>query len=194
MSHKKLILASSSPYRRELLERLKLPFISISPDLDETPLEGETPEATALRLAQEKALKIGQSNPNALIIGCDQVATFDTRAIGKPLTFENAFNQLKQLSGKTVTFHSALCLLNSKSNNLQATIVKYEVRYKHLTESLISRYLTLEEPYMCAGSVKSEGLGITLMEWMRGDDPTALIGLPLIALSSMLANEGVAIV
>jgi septum formation protein len=190
----KLILASSSPYRRELLERLQLPFSIISPDVDETPLPGERPEATALRLAQEKARKVAQSHPDALIIGCDQVATLDGLQLGKPLTHDNAVKQLRLMRGRSVIFHSALCLYNAATGTMQAENVVYEVRFRELSDEQIENYLLKEQPYHCAGSAKSEGLGIALIEWMRGDDPNALIGLPLIQLISMLKNEGVPVI
>lgn len=190
----KLILASSSPYRRELLERLQLPFSIISPDVDETPLPGERPEVTALRLAQEKARKVAQSHPGALIIGCDQVATLDGLQLGKPLTHDNAVKQLRLMRGRSVVFHSALCLYNAATGNMQAEDVVVEVRFRELGDEQIENYLLKEQPYHCAGSAKSEGLGIALIEWMRGDDPNALIGLPLIQLISMLRNEGVDVI
>lgn len=190
MPEYKLILGSSSIYRRELLERLQIPFSVISPEISETPLPGESPEATALRLAQEKARKIGASQPNALIIGCDQVATLDGQQLGKPLTHDNAVKQLQLMRGRIVTFHSALCLFNSGTGNMQSQVVPYQVKFRNLSDEQIENYLLKEQPYHCAGSAKSEGLGIALMEWMRGDDPNALIGLPLIALTSMLEREG----
>jgi septum formation protein len=190
----KLILASSSPYRRELLERLQLPFSIISPDVDETPLPGERPESTALRLAQEKARKVAQSHPGALIIGCDQVATLDGLQLGKPLTHDNAVKQLRLMRGRSVIFHSALCLYNAATSNMQAEDVVVEVRFRELGDEQIENYLLKEQPYHCAGSAKSEGLGIALIEWMRGDDPNALIGLPLIVLINMLRNEGVDVI
>ncbi|MCE9633498.1 MAG: Maf family nucleotide pyrophosphatase [Methylophilales bacterium] len=189
-----LILASSSPYRRELLERLQIPFTVISPDVDEAPLQGEAPEVTALRLAQAKARKIGLSHPDSLIIGCDQVATLDNMQLGKPLTHDNAVKQLSLMRGRTVSFHSALCLYNSASGNMQTEVVTYEVKFRDLSDTEIENYLLKEQPYHCAGSAKSEGLGIALIEWMRGDDPNALIGLPLIALINMLKNEGVVVI
>jgi septum formation protein len=189
-----LILASSSVYRRELLERLQIPFTVEFPDVDETPLKGEAPEVTALRLAQAKAHKIGQSHPNSLIIGCDQVATLDNMQLGKPLTHDNAVKQLRLMSSRIVNFHSALCLYNSASSNMQADVVTYEVKFRDLSDAEIENYLLKEQPYHCAGSAKSEGLGIALIEWMRGDDPNALIGLPLIALINMLKTEGVTVI
>jgi septum formation protein len=190
----KLILASSSIYRRELLERLQLPFQVTAPEIDETPLDGERPEQTALRLAQLKARKVAESFPDALVIGCDQVATLDGLQLGKPLTHDNAVRQLRLMRGRSVTFHSALCLFNAASGNMQVRNVSYEVRFRHLTDEQIENYLLKEHPYHCAGSAKSEGLGIALIEWMRGDDPNALIGLPLIELVTILNNEGVSVI
>lgn len=189
-----LILASSSPYRRELLERLKIPFTVESPNVDETPLQDESPGETALRLAQDKARKIGLGHANVLVIGSDQVAVLDGTQIGKPLTFENAFRQLKTMCGRTVVFHSALCLFNSRTQAMQSTIVPYSVTFRSYDDAQISRYLEKEQPYHCAGSAKTEGLGIALIERMVGSDPNALIGLPLIALIDMLKNEGVEII
>lgn len=190
----KLILASSSVYRRELLEHLRLPFSAEAPEVDETPLPGERPEETAQRLAQAKARKVGEHHSDALVIGCDQVATLDGLQLGKPLTHDNAVWQLRMMRGRSVTFHSALCLFNAATDNMQAEVVAYEVRFRELTDAQIENYLLKEQPYHCAGSAKSEGLGIALIEWMRGDDPNALIGLPLITLASMLQNEGVNVI
>jgi len=188
-----LILASSSPYRRELLERLQLPFTVISPEVDETPFPEEKPNQTALRLAQAKARKIAASHPDALVIGCDQVATLDGLQLGKPLTHDNAVKQLRLMRGRVVNFHSALCLFNASTGSMQAEDIVYEVCFRNLSDDQIESYLLKEQPYHCAGSAKSEGLGIAVIEWMRGDDPNALIGLPLITLINMLNNEGVAV-
>jgi septum formation protein len=186
-----LILASSSEYRRELLLKLQIPFSGVSPHVDETPLEGEKPQETALRLAQVKAKKVGSDYPHALVIGCDQVATLDDEQLGKPLNHANATKQLQKMRGREVTFHSALCLYNAATGNMQAEVVPYVVRFRQLTDEQIENYLTKEQPYHCAGSAKSEGLGIALIERMLGEDPNALIGLPLIKLVTMLQNEGV---
>lgn len=145
-------------------------------------------------MAQAKAVKVAEAHREALIIGCDQVATLDGLQLGKPLTHDNAVKQLRLMRGHSVTFHSALCLYNAATSNTQTEVVPYEVRFRDLTEIQIECYLRKEQPYHCAGSAKSEGLGITLIEWMRGDDPNALIGLPLIALVNMLRNEGVAVI
>lgn len=189
-----LILASSSPYRRELLERLQLPFSVLSPDIDETPLAGELPEQTALRLAQAKALKVADMHPDALIIGCDQVATLDGLQLGKPLNHENAVRQLTLMRGRSVIFHSALCLYNAANQHMQTDVVPYTVTFRDLSNAQIENYLRREQPYQCAGSAKSEGLGIAIIAAMQGDDPNALIGLPLIRLIDMLNNQGVAII
>lgn len=184
-----LILASSSPYRRELLARLQVNFTYISPDIDETALTNELPQYTALRLAQAKAHKVAETNPDALIIGCDQVAMLDNLQLGKPLTHENATQQLQRMRGREVVFHSALCLLNAATGNIQAEVVPYTVKFRELSDAKIETYLRKEQPYQCAGSAKSESLGIVLIEKMTGDDPNALIGLPLIRLIYMLENE-----
>ncbi|MBS4096525.1 MAG: septum formation inhibitor Maf [Sulfuricella sp.] len=188
-----LVLASTSPYRRELLSRLKLDFEVASPEVDESPLSGESPEQTAYRLAIAKAQAVGEQFPDALIIGSDQVATLDGAQIGKPHTHENATRQLRTMRGKTVTFHTALCLYNSANDNIQAQVIPFMVKFRDLSDDEIERYLAKEQPYNCAGSAKSEGLGIALIEKMTGDDPNALIGLPLIVLVEMLKNEGVSV-
>lgn len=189
-----LILASSSPYRKELLNRLGLPFETVSPKVDESPLAKESPQDTALRLAQIKARKIAETHPQALIIGCDQVATLEGMQLGKPGNHENATKQLRMMQGRTVIFHSALCLYNAKTLNMQAEVVPYEVAFRKLSDEQIERYLLTEEPYNCAGSAKSEGLGIALISSMNGTDPNALIGLPLIKLITMLQNENLNVI
>lgn len=189
-----LILASSSEFRRELLLKLQIPFNSVSPKVDETPLAGEKPRETALRLAQVKAKKVGAEFPHALIIGCDQVATLDGEQLGKPHNHNNATKQLQLMRGREVTFHSALCLYNAATGNMQAEVVPYLVRFRTLTDTQIENYLNKEQPYQCAGSAKSEGLGIAIIERMLGEDPNALIGLPLIKLITMLQNEGVDVI
>ncbi|ADQ84626.1 Maf family nucleotide pyrophosphatase [Methylovorus sp. MP688] len=189
-----LILASSSPFRRDLLTRLDIPFICCSPDIDESPLANEKPEDTALRLSQEKARKVAAQYPQALIIGCDQVATLDGQQIGKPGTHANAARQLQSMRGREVTFHSALCLYNAATGTMQADVVPYVVEFRMLSDAQIENYLHKEQPYNCAGSAKSEGLGIALIARMEGTDPNALIGLPLICLITMLQNEGLTII
>lgn len=180
----RLILASSSPYRRALLERLRLPFETIAPDIDETPLENESPVELALRLAKEKATVIAKISPSAVVIGSDQVATINGAAIGKPGNHERAMNQLKMLSGQTVIFHTALCVLHEGVTETENIVT--HCRFRALNEAEIHYYLDQEKPYDTAGSAKAESLGITLMEHIRSDDPTAIIGLPLITLSRML--------
>ena len=189
-----LILASSSKFRRELLHKLQIPFNSISPKVDETALTNEKPHETALRLAQVKARKIGKKHPHALVIGCDQVATLDGEQLGKPGNHHNATLQLQKMRGREVTFHSALCLFNAETGNMQAEVVPYLVRFRQLSDAQIENYLNKEQPYHCAGSAKSEGLGVALIERMIGEDPNALIGLPLIKLITMLNNEGVSVI
>lgn len=189
-----LILASSSPYRRELLQKLQIPFNCVSPKIDESAIEGEKPHETALRLAQEKAKKVGEEYAHALIIGCDQVATLDGEQLGKPGNHKNATEQLRKMRGREVKFYSALCLYNAATGNMQCENVPYLVRFRQLSDEEIENYLSKEQPYQCAGSAKSEGLGIALMERMLGEDPNALIGLPLIKLISMLKNENINII
>lgn len=162
--------------------------------MDESPLDNELPQETALRLAQVKARKVGLTNANALIIGCDQVATIDNMQLGKPLNHDNATKQLRMMRGREVIFHSALCLYNPTTFNMQAEVVPYTVQFRNLSDAQIENYLIKEQPYHCAGSAKSEGLGIAIIERMTGDDPNALIGLPLIKLVSMLQNEGVNVI
>lgn len=189
-----IVLASGSPYRHQLLSRLQLPFEVKVPDVDESPLPGEGPEATAARLAQAKARAVAADTPDALIIGSDQVAMLEGVALGKPLIHENAVRQLRFMAGKTVEFYTALCLLNARTGRLQERIVPYRVTLRALTDAQIESYLRKEQPYHCAGSAKTEGLGIALIAGMEGEDPNALIGLPLIALVDMLASEGVQVV
>ena len=189
----KLVLASTSAYRRELLQRFGLPFDVARPDIDETPLPGETPQATAERLAVEKARAVAGQFEDALIIGSDQVAHMGDTRFGKPGTVERAVAQLQSMSGRTVVFHTALAVLNTRSGRVQLDAVPTEVRFRSLTDDEIVRYVNKERPLDCAGSAKSEGLGITLLDALSGDDPNALVGLPLIALARMLRNEGIAL-
>lgn len=190
MKTKYLVLASSSPYRQELLSRLGVDFRVEVPGIDETPLVGEKPLETALRLCQQKALHVAQSHQQALIIGCDQVATLDGYPIGKPGNHENAVQQLRMMRGRSVIFHSALCLYNASTGSIQTDSVDVEVQFRTCSDTQIQNYLQREQPYNCAGSAKSEGLGIALIAAIKGDDPNALIGLPLIRLVSMLEAEG----
>jgi septum formation protein len=190
----RLILASSSAYRRELLQRLRLPFEAISPDIDETPLAGETPDATALRLAREKAAAIAARHPDTLVIGSDQVATLDGAQIGKPGDHARALEQLRTMRGRQVVFHTALCLWDGRAAArapVQAENVRTLVTFRHLPDAELDAYLRIEQPYDCAGSAKNEGLGIALLERIDSNDPTALTGLPLIALTGMLRRAGV---
>lgn len=186
-----LVLASTSPFRRELLLRLQVDFTQDSPQTDETPLAGENCEQLCLRLAVAKAYSLTEKYPTHLIIGSDQVATFQGEMIGKPITHANAVQQLSRFSGQQVDFYTAICLLNSQTGLFQTHTEKFSVYFRELTAAQIERYLIAEQPYQCAGSFKSEGLGICLFERLEGDDPTSLIGLPLIRLVTMLQNEGI---
>ena len=186
-----LVLASTSAFRRELLARLQLPFVVASPELDEAALPGEQPAETAERLAVAKAQAVAGEFPEALIIGSDQVAYCGAAVYGKPGTRSNARRQLMQMRGRTVVFHTAVCLLNSATGRSQCCGVPTEVLFRNFSAGEIERYLDREDALNCAGSARSEGLGIALIEALRGDDPNALIGLPLIALCRMLRAEGV---
>jgi len=192
----RLILGSSSRYRQELLARLGLPFTVYKPDVDETPRTGESPEATALRLAREKAQAVARQNPGCLVIGSDQVATLDGEQIGKPGTHENALRQLQAMRGRRVIFHTALCLWDGRAPDqehaAQLECVPTFVTFRDLPDAELDAYLRIEQPYDCAGSAKNEGLGIALLEKIESSDPTALTGLPLIALTTMLRRAGVA--
>jgi septum formation protein len=190
----KIILGSSSIYRKELLQRLQISFETANPQIDETPLLQESPQETAVRLAEAKARAVAKIYPQALIIGSDQVAVLGDVCLGKPLNHINATEQLRSVQGKEVIFYTALCLLNSATERLQAQVIPSYVKFRQLSDQQIEHYLRKEQPYHCAGSAKSEGLGIALIERITGDDPNALIGLPLIALIDMLIHEGVRIV
>lgn len=185
-----LVLASTSPFRRELLARLQIPFETAVPETDESALPGEAPAATAQRLAEAKARAVLQRYPDALIIGSDQVAANGNQRFGKPGRRENAIDQLRLMRGKEVVFHTGLCLLNSATNRAQVCCVDTHVGFRDLTDAEIESYLDKEDALNCAGSAKSEGLGISLLTYLRGDDPNALVGLPLIALCDMLRAEG----
>lgn len=185
-----LILASSSPHRRQLLQRLGLPFRCFSPDVDETPQEEESPSGLALRLAKSKACTVQQNYPDAVIIGSDQVAHCEGKILTKPGTIERAKAQLQWCSAKTVHFHTGLCVLNGSRGTEHLQQISYTVVFRPLTDKQIASYIEKDCPLDCAGSFKSESLGISLFESMAGDDPTALVGLPLIALTRMLAAEG----
>jgi len=186
----RLILGSSSKYRKELLSRLQIPFEVIVPDIDETPRPGESPQATALRLALEKARAVALAAPNALVIGSDQVATLDGEQIGKPGNHENALAQLQKMRGRRVIFHTALCLWDSRQSQAehaaQIENIQTFVTFRDLPDAELDAYLRIEQPYDCAGSAKNEGLGIAILEKIESTDPTALTGLPLIALTGML--------
>lgn len=190
MPNPTLVLGSSSPFRKMLLERLMVPFITANPDIDETPLKNESPIKLVERLAIEKAQAIAKTHPNSLIIGSDQVAMHGQEIVGKPHTHERAVEQLKSASGKKIELFTGLALVNSENGLVQSEVVPFTVHFKKLNDYVIERYLRKEEPYNCAGSVKSEGLGVALFERFDGDDPNALIGLPLIRLIAMLENQG----
>ncbi len=187
----KLVLASSSPYRRRLLERLGVAFDCDPPDIDEQPLAGETPQKTVARLAEAKALAVASRAADALVIGSDQLAVMDGRPLGKPGGRDANINQLMQASGRWVDFFTGLCLLNPRSDARQVEVVQYSVEFRRLSRRQIECYVDREQPFDCAGGFKAEGLGVALFRRMRGEDPSALIGLPLICLSRMLLNEGV---
>jgi len=186
-----LVLASSSPYRSELLKRLQLPFETMAPNVDETPLPNESARDTSVRLARQKAHAVVSSYPDSLIIASDQVALLEGQQLGKPYTHDNAVKQLRAMRGKTTHFYTALTLLNSKTGNEQTEVAENFVTLRNLSDAEIEGYLLKEQPYHCAGSAKSEGMGIALMSQMTGNDPNALIGLPLILLVGMLRRENV---
>jgi MAF protein len=185
----KLVLASSSPFRRQLLDKLNLPYTSDSPDIDESPLSNENIADMVRRLAEDKAHAVAQRHPDSLIIGSDQSAVLNGRPLGKPGDYDNAFTQLKVAAGQKIVFQTGLCLLNTETQRIQSVCVPYTVVFKQLNDEQIRRYLLQEEPYNCAGSFKSEALGIALFERFEGEDPNALIGLPLIKLVAMLNKE-----
>ena len=191
---RRLVLASTSSYRKVLLERLGLPFAVASPHADERPLTGEDAPATALRLAQLKAQSVRAAHRDALIIGSDQVATGAGRSLGKPGDHANAVRQLRALSGKSADFHTAVALLDAANGSLQTRVVPCRVHFRPMDDKRIERYLAREKPYDCAGSAKAEGLGIALIARIETEDPTSLIGLPLIALTEMLERAGLPVV
>jgi septum formation protein len=194
-SQLRLILASSSPYRRDLLMRLQLPFDVAAPNIDETPLPGEAPDTTAIRLAKEKARTVATLTPGRVVIGSDQVATLDGEQIGKPGSHDNALRQLQKMRGRQVIFHSALCVVDGRQldtiHAVQCENVQTCVTFRNLKDDELDAYLRIEQPYDCAGSAKNEGLGIVLIEKIESTDPTALTGLPLITLTSMLRRAGI---
>jgi len=188
-----LVLASTSRYRADLLRRLGVPFSTFSPGVDETARPGEAPTETALRLAEAKARAAAKAHPDALVVGSDQVAAYGAEAIGKPGSHEAAVGQLRRLSGNAVVFHTGLALLDSATGACRSECIDVVSTYRVLTDAEIEAYLRREQPYDCAGSVKSEGLGIALFASIVSDDPTALIGLPLIRLSALLRAAGVSV-
>ena len=191
MNSQLLVLASSSVYRSDLLKRLQLPFESIAPNVDETPLPHESARDTSMRLAQIKARAVADNYPDALIIGSDQVALLEGQQLGKPHTHDNAVIQLRAMRGKTTHFYTALTLLNSRTGRMQTEVAENLVTLRNLSDAEIEGYLLKEQPYHCAGSAKTEGLGIALISRMSGEDPNALIGLPLILLVEMLRRENI---
>lgn len=189
-----LVLASTSPFRQSLLQRLGLPFVTFAPNINEIAQPNETPQQLVTRLATAKARVAQTAYPNALIIGSDQVSVLDGRIIGKPGNHANAVQQLQNASGRRVRFLTGLCVYNSANDVVQTEVVPFEVQFRNLSATQIENYLLKEQPYNCAGSFKSEGLGIALFDSLHGDDPTALIGLPLIRLVRMLENQGVGVI
>ena len=185
-----LVLASTSPFRRELLSRLQVPFDTFAPDIDEKRRPDESAITLVRRLAKQKAAAAKMDFPEALVIGSDQVAVLGSEILGKPHTHDNAVAQLKAASGKRVVFQTGLCLLNTATGHSQVEVIPFTVEFRRLTDTQIDNYLRAEQPYRCAGSLKSEALGVALFERMEGDDPTSLIGLPLIRLTRMLEREG----
>lgn len=188
-----LILGSSSPARRALMLRLQIPFTAESPDIDESPLENESVTDLVSRLAVEKAKKIAETHPRALIIGCDQVGILDNDFLTKPITHNQAIKQLQAMSDKTIRFYTGMCVYDARNDTMQQAIETYDVHFRTLTLAMIESYLQKEKPYHCAGSFQAEGLGITLIERFQGDDFTALVGLPLIRLTQMLESAGIAV-
>ncbi len=189
-----IILASSSPFRKELLARLNLPFECHSPDVDESLQSGESAEAYVCRLARQKAQAIANKFPQAVIIGSDQCALLEDQILGKPGDHNNALKQLKAAQGKSVIFHTGLCVMQASTGFSEIDDILFQVKFRYLSDQQLSHYLEVEQPYQCAGSFKSEGYGATLFDNMQGDDPTALIGLPLIRLVGMLENAGVTVI
>ena len=194
MPNSSLILASSSPFRKELLSRLHLPFDTVSPDIDETRMSDESAEQYVRRLALEKAQVVAQDNVNSVIIGSDQCAYLNGQILGKPGTHENAIKQLQQARGQEVVFYTGLCVMQQSSGFSEVDCIQYRVGFRDLTDQQIEHYLITEKPYNCAGSFKSEAYGISLFSYMSGDDPTSIIGLPLIRLISMLEAVDVKVV
>ena len=192
--YRPLILASTSVYRRHLLERLRLPFSVVASDVDETLLPGETPETLACRLALAKAQSVAQAHPGAVVIGSDQVADLDGQALGKPGNHARAVQQLQTMRGKTVIFQTAVAVVCRETGFAQTDLAQVNVTFRHLSDAQIDAYLLAETPYDCAGSAKSEGLGIALLERIDNDDPTALIGLPLIRTCRLIEAAGIEVI
>ena len=192
--HRPLILASTSVYRRQLLERLRLPFSVVASDVDETPLPGEAPETLACRLALAKAQSVAQAHPGAVVIGSDQVADLDGQALGKPGNHVRAVQQLQTMRGKTVIFQTAVAVVCRETGFAQTDLAQVKVKFRDLSDAQIDAYLRAETPYDCAGSAKSEGLGIALLERIDNDDPTALIGLPLIRTCRLIEAAGIQVI
>ena len=190
-SHPRLILGSTSRYRRELLQRLHVPFDVASPDVDETPHSGEAPRQLALRLALAKAHAVAKQHPSCVVIGSDQVADLDGTPLGKPGDHQRAVQQLQQMRGRTVVFQTAVAVVHLDAGFEQVDLAPVQVRFRALSDAAIEHYLRTEQPYDCAGSAKSEGLGIALLESIDNDDPTALVGLPLIRTCRMLRAAGI---
>ncbi|MDQ5768181.1 Maf family protein [Thiothrix subterranea] len=190
---RRLILGSTSPYRRELMQRLAIPFETAAPDIDETRYDGESARDMVLRLSLQKAQAVAAQYPDALIIGSDQCAVLHEQVIGKPGNHDNAVKQLQNASGQTVAFLTGLCLYDSRDGSYQLDVVPFAVDFRELSDAEIDAYLHKDQPYNCAGSFRSESLGITLFKRMHGDDPSALMGLPLIRLSEMLRTVGISL-
>ncbi len=194
VSTPKIILASSSPFRKSLFERLHLDFECLSPDINEARRTDELAEDYVCRLAQQKAYTIANNNPDSIVIGSDQCALLEGQILGKPVSYENALQQLKNAQGKTVVFHTGLCVMQQAREFSEVDDILFEVDFRRLSDNQLEHYLQVEQPYQCAGSFKAEAYGVCLFERMRGDDPTALIGLPLIRLVGMLEHAGVSVV
>jgi septum formation protein len=194
MTIPKLVLASSSPYRQDLLRKLGLPFEAVAPGVAETPLDGEAPDALAMRLAEEKARAVAHRFPDSLIIGSDQVAVLDGEQLTKPMSRDHTLNQLRKASGRSVIFHTALCVVNSTTGEAKTDLDRCTVVFRTLSDAQIERYVDRDRPFDCAGGFKAEGLGIVLFERIEGNDPNALVGLPLIRLTRLLEAFGIAVI
>ncbi|WP_298769464.1 nucleoside triphosphate pyrophosphatase [uncultured Shewanella sp.] len=189
--HQAVILASTSPYRQALLNKLNIPFTPYAPNIDETPFEHETPQQLVRRLAEQKALSAQSTFKKGIVIGSDQVAVINGRIIGKPLSIHNAIEQLKQASGQAISFYTGLAIYNIETQTMDSIVEPFIVHFRSLSQQQIENYIHLEQPLHCAGSFKSEGLGIALFERLEGKDPNSLVGLPLISLIDLLAKHGI---